>query len=68
MKGFVVVSNPSKSQLAHQGISITAEGIASLTLSAKSVGRLEALYNTVKPITLFSYTSEIATQSKLVLF
>ena len=62
------MNNPSKSPFAHQGISIIAEGVASLTLSAKSVGKLEALYNTVKPITLFSHTSELASQSKYVTY
>ena len=60
----MVVNNPSRSPLAHQSITVTFEGVVSLTLSAKSVGRIEALYNTVKPITLFSHTAEISSQSK----
>uniref|UniRef100_H2YPB8 Uncharacterized protein n=1 Tax=Ciona savignyi TaxID=51511 RepID=H2YPB8_CIOSA len=42
-----------------------AEGIAALTLSAKSVGRLESMYNNMKPVPLFNYSTELARQGKL---
>ncbi|CAK8697027.1 unnamed protein product [Clavelina lepadiformis] len=64
VKGEIIVK--TKSPLPHQGISVSVEGVASLTLSAKSVGRLEALYNSVKPVTLFSYASDVAGPGKYV--
>ncbi|XP_076803915.1 vacuolar protein sorting-associated protein 26C-like isoform X2 [Clavelina lepadiformis] len=63
VKGEIIVK--TKSPLPHQGISVSVEGVASLTLSAKSVGRLEALYNSVKPVTLFSYASDVAGPGKI---
>uniref|UniRef100_H2YPB9 Vacuolar protein sorting-associated protein 26C n=1 Tax=Ciona savignyi TaxID=51511 RepID=H2YPB9_CIOSA len=55
----------SKTAIAHQSISLVAEGIAALTLSAKSVGRLESMYNNMKPVPLFNYSTELARQGKL---
>ena len=42
------------------------EGVATLTLSSKSVGRLEAMYSSVKPLNVFSHTLEIAKPGKYV--
>ena len=42
----VVVSSPT--DVRHDGISLLAEGIVSLQLSAKTIGIFEAFYNSVK--------------------
>lgn len=64
VSGIVIVQ--SKDTLPHQGITMFVEGIVTLTLSSKSVGRLEAMYNSVKPINLFSKTIEVAKPGKCV--
>jgi len=53
--------------LNHQGISLICDGIASLAVNAKSVGRIEALYNSVKPVGLFSYAAEVEKAGRFVL-
>ncbi|XP_050334227.1 vacuolar protein sorting-associated protein 26C [Bactrocera neohumeralis] len=49
----------------HEGIQLTLEGIVNLQLSTKNVGVFEAFYNSVKPITLFNTTLELAAPGKL---
>ena len=61
--GVVIVQ--SKTDLAHNGISLVMDGIVNLQLSAKSVGVFEAFYNSIKPITLVSQTVEIQKTGKL---
>nr|XP_002122877.1 Down syndrome critical region protein 3 homolog [Ciona intestinalis] len=61
--GAIIVE--SKTSLAYQSVSLIAEGVAALTLSAKSVGRLESMYNSVKPISLFGHSIELARQGKI---
>ncbi len=58
LKGAVVVT--SKGELNHQGVTLTMEGTVTLQLSAKSVGMFEAFYNSLKPIALVNYTTDIA--------
>ena len=50
--GVVVVQ--SKSDVAHQGVTLTMEGTVSLQLSAKSVGLFEAFYNSLKVLILIN--------------
>ena len=54
--GEVIVHGRVGSSLAHEGISLVAEGSASLQLSAKSVGLFEAFYSTIKPVQLFAHS------------
>ena len=55
----------SKTDLAHNGISLVMDGVVNLQLSAKSVGVFEAFYNSIKPITLVSQTVDIQKSGKL---
>lgn len=57
----------TKESLQYQGIILVAEANVALTLSAKSVGRLESMYNSVKPINIFMNNTEIAKSGRYVL-
>ncbi|CAB4004168.1 Down syndrome critical region 3 [Paramuricea clavata] len=61
--GVVIVQ--SKTDLAHNGISLVMDGIVNLQLSAKSVGVFEAFYNSIKPITLTELPFEIPLTGKM---
>lgn len=63
VKGVVVVS--TKSDLSHNGLTLTMEGTVNLQLSAKSVGVFEAFYNSLKPIQLVQYSIELAKPGKI---
>jgi hypothetical protein len=63
--GGVVQVHGRGAPLAHEGISLVAEGAASLQLSAKSVGLFEAFYSTIKPVQLLSYTRELQPAGRL---
>lgn len=60
--GVVIVQ--SKEHLQHQGILLTVEGTVSVSLSSKNAGRFEAMYNSVKPLNIFSTTVEVAKSGK----
>ena len=51
--------------MTHQGITLRIEGAAKLQLSAKSVGLIEAIYNSVKPYTLLEYNIEVASAGRI---
>ena len=51
--------------LPHEGISLQAEGAASLQLSAKSVGLFEAFYSSIKPVQLLAYSRDLQPPGKL---
>ncbi|KAF8792438.1 Vacuolar protein sorting-associated protein like [Argiope bruennichi] len=61
--GYVVVE--SKSEVKHEGITLTMEGNVTMQLSAKNVGILEAFYSSAKPVLLTSSIIEIAKPGKL---
>lgn len=63
VKGVVVVS--AKSDLSHNGLTLTMEGSVNLQLSAKSVGVFEAFYNSLKPIQLVQYSIDLAKPGKI---
>ncbi|EDO39946.1 predicted protein [Nematostella vectensis] len=63
VKGVIVVQ--SKGELSHNGMTLFMEGSVNLQLSAKSVGVLEAFYNSLKPIQLVNYTVDILKPGKL---
>lgn len=63
VQGVIIVQ--SKTDLAHNGISLAMDGTVNLQLSAKSVGVFEAFYNSIKPITLVNQTVEIQKTGKL---
>ena len=48
IKGVVYVN--SKDELSHNRLSLTVDGTGKLQLSARSVGRFGAFYNSLKPI------------------
>ena len=62
IKGVVVVT--TKSELSHNGLTLTMEGSVNLQLSAKSVGVFEAFYNSLKPIQLVQYNLDLAKPGK----
>ncbi len=63
VKGVVIVT--TKSDLNHNGLTLTMEGSVNLQLSAKSVGVFEAFYNSLKPIQLVQYNIELAKPGKI---
>lgn len=60
--GYVIVD--SKSEVKHEGISLSMEGNVTMQLSPKNVGILEAFYNSAKPVLLTSCSFEIAKPGK----
>ena len=63
VRGAVLV-NGRGSTLAHEGLSVGAEGTASLQLSAKSVGLLEAFYTSIKPVEMLTWTKDLKPAGK----
>jgi len=63
VSGVVVIQ--SKTEVKHEGISLTMDGAVNLQLSSKSVGLFDAFYNSVKPIQLLSCTIEMAKPGKI---
>ncbi|CAE1325312.1 Down syndrome critical region protein 3 homolog,Down syndrome critical region protein 3 [Acanthosepion pharaonis] len=63
VSGVVIIQ--SKSEMQHQGITLTVDGAVNLQLSPKSVGLFEAFYNSVKPITLLQYLVDVAKPGKI---
>ncbi|XP_059216529.1 vacuolar protein sorting-associated protein 26C [Stomoxys calcitrans] len=62
--GCVHFSCPSEAK--HDGISLSLEGIVNLQLSnSKSVGLLDAFYNSLKPIQLLNSTIDLSAPGKL---
>ncbi|XP_068215359.1 vacuolar protein sorting-associated protein 26C-like [Palaemon carinicauda] len=55
----------SKSEAKHDGISLAMEGVASLQLSARSVGLIESIVNSSKPISLVSNVIEVSKSGKI---
>ncbi|ALC45131.1 CG4074 [Drosophila busckii] len=49
----------------HEGIQLTLDAIVNLQLSTKTVGLFDALYNSVKPITLLQNSLELSAPGKL---
>uniref|UniRef100_A0A8D9A9J7 Vacuolar protein sorting-associated protein 26C n=1 Tax=Cacopsylla melanoneura TaxID=428564 RepID=A0A8D9A9J7_9HEMI len=63
ISGVVVVKSPS--DFKHDGIVLTVEGSVGLTLSSKTVGVFEALYNSAKPIQVLFIELELAAPGKM---
>jgi hypothetical protein len=61
----VVVVHGRGATLAHEGIQMTAEGSASLQLSAKSVGLFEAFYSSIKPVQLLLFQKELSPSGRI---
>uniref|UniRef100_A0A182PHB0 Vacuolar protein sorting-associated protein 26C n=1 Tax=Anopheles epiroticus TaxID=199890 RepID=A0A182PHB0_9DIPT len=53
------------SETKHDGITLALEGSVNLQISNKNVGIFEALYNSVKPITLLNQHTDLAPSGKL---
>ena len=60
-----VVYVNSKGELSHNGLSLTVDGTVKLQLSARSVSRFEAFYNTLKPIHVLHQQLELAAPGKI---
>ena len=60
-----VVYVDSKGELSHNGLSLTVDGTVKLQLSARSVGRFEAFYNSLKPIHVLHQQLELAAPGKI---
>ena len=63
VKGVVFIS--SKNEISHNGLTLTMDGVVKLQLSARSVGRFEAFYNSLKPIQLSHQQLELAKAGKI---
>ncbi|XP_014224137.1 Down syndrome critical region protein 3 homolog [Trichogramma pretiosum] len=63
VSGFILLQ--TNSDVKHDGIYLTMEGLVNLQLSSKTVGIFEALTNSVKPIQLVQYTVEVAPAGKI---
>lgn len=61
--GSILITTPSS--ISHQGIRITVAGTVMLQPSLRSVGVLESLYNSVKPIQLLFKSVDISASGKL---
>ena len=61
----VVTVHGNGAALPHEGISLVAEGAASLQLSAKSVGLFEAFYSSIKPVQLLAHSQDLQPAGKL---
>ena len=55
----------SKDELSHNGLSLTVDGTVKLQLSARSEGRFEAFYNSLKPIHVLHQQLELAAPGKI---
>jgi len=63
VKGCVIFD--SRNEAKHEGITLTLEGLVNMHLSPTNVGIFEAFYNSGKPVTLISYSVEIAKSGRL---
>ncbi|KXJ74314.1 vacuolar protein sorting-associated protein 26C [Aedes albopictus] len=63
ISGVVHISSPT--EIKHDGITLCMEGQVNLTISNKNVGIFEAMYNSVKPITLLNQFTDLAPSGKL---
>ncbi|XP_035233625.1 vacuolar protein sorting-associated protein 26C-like [Stegodyphus dumicola] len=61
--GYVIIE--SRSEVKHEGITLSMEGNVTMQLSAKNVGILEAFYSSAKPVLLTSCNLEISKPGKL---
>ncbi|KFM74367.1 Down syndrome critical region protein 3-like protein, partial [Stegodyphus mimosarum] len=61
--GYIIVE--SRSEVKHEGITLSMEGNVTMQLSAKNVGILEAFYSSAKPVLLTSCNLEISKPGKL---
>ncbi|XP_075982340.1 vacuolar protein sorting-associated protein 26C [Anticarsia gemmatalis] len=55
----------SNSEVRHEGLSLTMEGMVNLQLSTKNVGIFEAFSNSIKPINLLNTSIELAPPGKI---
>ncbi|PIK52336.1 putative Down syndrome critical region protein 3 [Apostichopus japonicus] len=62
LAGVVIVQ--CKSDVQHQGITLTLDGSVNLQLSSKSVGLFDAFYNSVKPIQLLTGVLQVVKPGK----
>lgn len=62
VKGHIIVQN--KLPLSHLGVNLQVEGTASLTLSSKSVGRIESIYNTTKSVSMLFHSIDVLKAGK----
>lgn len=60
-----VVHISCSTETKHDGITLSMEGQVNLTISNKNVGIFEAMYNSVKPITLLNQCTDLAPSGKL---
>lgn len=55
----------TKGALSHNGITVNLSGRVTFIMSSKSVGMIESIYNSLKPITLADYTTQVSKSGKL---
>ena len=49
----------SKTDVAHQGLTLTLDGVVDFHVSPRSVGAFDAFYSSVKPISLINISAEL---------
>jgi len=55
----------TKGGLSHNGVSVNLSGRVTFIMSSKSVGMMESIYNSLKPITLADLTTQVSKSGKL---
>ena len=65
LRGIATINTRGAGSLQHEGITLVAEGAASLQLSAKSVGLFEAFYSSIKPVQLLLYQQDLQPSGRL---
>lgn len=60
-----VIRVRTKGGLSHGGISVNLSGRVTFIMSSKSVGMIDSIYNSLKPITLADYTTQVCKSGKL---
>lgn len=60
-----VIRVRTKGGLSHNGITVNLSGRVTFIMSSKSVGMIESIYSSLKPITLADYTTQVCKSGKL---
>lgn len=60
-----VIRVKTKGGLSHNGVSVNLSGRVTFIMSSKSVGMIDSIYNSLKPITLADLTTQVSKGGKL---
>ncbi|XP_057851841.1 uncharacterized protein LOC131062010 isoform X2 [Cryptomeria japonica] len=65
LAGMVVINNWASKYISHQGIRVIVDGRVNLQLRAGTIGVIESLYNSIKPLPIINKTIEVRAPGKL---